>query len=77
MAPPPVSQKLIKQVNFLLLNKELYSTDIARILSHNISVDVINKIKRNSYKHFVSGHEPPDDYENYLKNYVYTVQKEN
>ena len=77
MAPRPVSHKLIKQVNFLLLNKELYSVDIVRILDYNVSIDIVNRIRRNDYKHHIDGFEPPDNYEHYLRNYVYTTQKEN
>jgi len=62
--------KLIKQVRYLLLNRELSYADIERILCHKISWTSISNIKKGRYNTDVEGFEPPDNYEEYLRVYV-------
>ena len=62
--------KLIKQVRYLLLNKELALVDIERILRYQISWTTISKINKGICHTDIQGYEPPDDYEEYARVYV-------
>jgi hypothetical protein len=62
--------KLIKQVRYLLLNKDLSVTDIERILRYQISWTTIAKIYKGICHVDTQGYEPPDDYDEYARVYV-------
>lgn len=62
--------KLIKQVRYLLLNRELSWADIERILNHQISWTTISNIKKGRIHTDIEGYEPPDNYEEYVRVYV-------
>jgi hypothetical protein len=62
--------KLIRQVRYLLLNKEISPTDIERILRYQISWSTICKIHKGLRDVDIQGYEPPDDYDEYVRVYV-------
>ena len=64
------SPKLIKQVRYLLLNREISPTDIERILRYQISWTTISKINKGLCYTDIQGYEPPDDYDEYVRVYV-------
>ena len=62
--------KLIKQVRYLLLNKELSLVDIERILRYQISWTTIANIHKGRIYSDIQDIEPPDDYDEYARVYV-------
>jgi len=70
MAKKIYSEKFIRQVKFLLENKNLSHKDRERILEHRISFDHIRRIEAGKYYKDVEGFEPPDNYEDYYRVYV-------
>jgi hypothetical protein len=62
--------KLIRQVRYLLLNKEISVTDIERILRYQISWTTISKIHKGLCHVDIQGYELPDDYDEYVRVYV-------
>ena len=64
------SEKFIRQVKYLLTNKNISHKDRERILNHHISFDHIRRIDRGEYYKDVVGIEPPDNYEEYERLYV-------
>jgi hypothetical protein len=52
------SDSFIRQVRFLLLNKELSHKDICRMCNHEISFDTIRKLEKNTIYTDVVGFEP-------------------
>ena len=65
------SEKFIRQVKYLLTNKNISHKDRERILKHQISFDHIRRIDRGEYYKDVEGTEPPDNYEDYYRVYVF------
>ena len=65
------SEKFIRQVKFLLENKNISHKDRERILEHRISFDHIRRIEAGRYYKDVQGFEPPDNYEEYYRVYVF------
>jgi len=65
------SDKFIRQVRYLLANKNISHKDRERILEHRISFDHIRRIDAGEYYSDVQGFEPPDNYEEYYRLYVF------
>ena len=61
---------VVKQVRYLLLNKELTYTEIERIIGYKTSWTSIRKIARGELYPEYQGIEPPDDYDEYVRQYV-------
>jgi len=61
--------RTIRQARYLLENKNISVYDMSRILRYHISAHSIANIRNGMYNNVV-GYEPPDDYEEYYRNYV-------
>ena len=65
------SEKFIRQVKYLLTNKNISHKDRERIMGHKISFDHIRRIALGQYYTDIVDIEPPDNYEDYYRNYVF------
>jgi len=65
------SEKFIRQVKYLLTNKNISHKDRERIMEHKISFDHIRRIDCGEYYKDIVGIEPPDNYEEYYRLYVF------
>ena len=65
------SEKFIRQVKYLLTNKNISHKDRERIMGHKISFDHIRRIERGEYYKDIVDIEPPDNYEEYYRVYVF------
>jgi len=67
--PKKATDCIIRQVRFLLQNKNLSYRDIERILKHKISFTTVRDVHLKNKYPDVLGFQPPEEYEIYYKVY--------